>query len=70
MSIGADTISDELVKERAADLGPVSAFCETAMKCTFIDFFIEAASASMGRSATLLRSEVEAQKIASFSLTP
>src|SRR5216683_73125 len=40
-------------------MGPVFAFCETAMKCTFIDFSIEAEMPRRLGPTTLLRSEVE-----------
>ncbi len=40
-------------------MGPVFAFCETATKCTFIDFSIEAEMPRRLGPATLLRSEVE-----------
>jgi hypothetical protein len=51
-------------------MGPVFAFCETAMKCTLINFSIEAEMPRQSGPATLLRSGVEGLEDWRLLLTP
>src|SRR5271165_2142792 len=51
-------------------MGPVFAFCETAMNCTFINFSIEAEMPRRRGPATLLRSGVEGSEDGRLLLTP